>query len=281
MEVALQLAPATVAGILYALRAHHLAGTSRAVPGWRRACFLGGLCLIVVAFTSMGSLADELFWAHMVEHLVIGDLGTLLLVLGLTGPVLAPVLRIAFFDRLRVLAHPLVAFPLWALNLYLWHIPYFHEGAVHHDAVHALQHFGSSRAASTCGWRCSARCPSRRGSATSPSSSTSSPCASRGRSWATSSSSAGSVFFGVYAAGERAHGHLAGRRPERGRRDHDDRGLDPHARACSAGSSRGRRARARSARSCSSWRPRAASSSPRRAPRGRSPPAAEPSCAGA
>ena len=55
---------------------------------------------------------------------------------------LAPVLRIGFFDRLRVLAHPLVAFPLWALNLYVWHVPYFHEGAVHHDAVHALQHFG-------------------------------------------------------------------------------------------------------------------------------------------
>ena len=29
---------------------------------------------------------------------------------------LAPVLRIGFFDRLRVLAHPLVAFPLWALE---------------------------------------------------------------------------------------------------------------------------------------------------------------------
>src|SRR3954453_4842246 len=85
MEVALQLAPATVAGILYALRAHHLAGTSRAVPGWRRACFLVGLCLIVVAFTSLGSLADQLFWAHMVEQQVIGDLGTLLRVLGLTG----------------------------------------------------------------------------------------------------------------------------------------------------------------------------------------------------
>jgi putative membrane protein len=142
MEVALQLAPATVAGILYALRAHHLAGTARAVPGWRRASFLGGLCLIVVTVTSMGSLSDELFWAHMVEHLVIGDVGTLLLVLGLTGPVLAPVLRIRVFDRLRVLAHPLVAFPLWAANLYLWHVPYFHEGAVHHAAVHALQHFG-------------------------------------------------------------------------------------------------------------------------------------------
>jgi putative membrane protein len=141
MQVALQLLPATVTGILYALRAHHLAGTPRAVPGWRRACFLGGLCLIVVTLTSMGSLSGELFWAHMVEHLVIGDLGTLLLVLGLTGPVLAPVLRIGFFDRLRVLAHPLVAFPVWALDLYLWHIPFFHEAAVRHDVVHALQHF--------------------------------------------------------------------------------------------------------------------------------------------
>jgi putative membrane protein len=142
VEVALQLAPATAAGILYALRAHRLAGTPRAVPGGRRACFLGGLCLIVVTLTSMGSLSDELFWAHMAEHLIIGDIGTLLLVLGLTGPVLAPVLRIGIFDRLRVLAHPLVAFPLWAIDLYLWHVPFFHEAAVRHDVVHALQHFG-------------------------------------------------------------------------------------------------------------------------------------------
>jgi putative membrane protein len=142
MEVFLQLAPATVVGILYAIRAHHLAGSPRAVPGWRRWCFLGGLGLIVVTLTSLGSLADALFWVHMVEHLIIGDLGTLLMVLGLTGPVLAPVLRIRFFDRLRVLAHPLVAFPLWAVNLYLWHVPFFQDAAVEHGVVHALAHFG-------------------------------------------------------------------------------------------------------------------------------------------
>ena len=140
MELGLQFLPVTVAGILYALRGHHLAGTARAVPGWRRACFFGGLALIVVTLASIGSLADELFWVHMVEHLVVGDIGTLLLVLGLTGPVLAPVLRIRFFDRLRILAHPLVAFPLWAIDLYLWHAPFFHEAAVRHDVVHALQH---------------------------------------------------------------------------------------------------------------------------------------------
>lgn len=140
MEIALQLLPATVAGILYALRAHTLSRTPRAVPTWRKACFYGGLTLIVVTLTSMGSLSDELFWAHMVEHLVVGDIGALLLVLGLTGPLLAPVLRIAFFDRLRVLANPAIAFPLWALDLYVWHLPALHEAALRHGALHAFQH---------------------------------------------------------------------------------------------------------------------------------------------
>jgi cytochrome c oxidase assembly factor CtaG len=76
----------------------------------------------------------------MAEHLILGDIAALLLVLGLTGPLLAPVLRIRFFDRLRVLAHPLIALPLWAINLYAWHLSELHEAAVRHSGVHALQH---------------------------------------------------------------------------------------------------------------------------------------------
>ena len=136
----LQLLPATIAGVLYALRAHALRGTPRAVPGIKQASFYGGLVLIVATLTMTGSLSDELFAAHMAEHLLIGDLGALLVVLGLTAPVLAPVLRIRAFDRLRILAHPLVAFPLWAIDLYLWHVPALHEAAVRHSGVHALQH---------------------------------------------------------------------------------------------------------------------------------------------
>ncbi len=136
----LQLLPATIAGVLYALRAHALRGTPRAVPGIRQASFYGGLLVIVATLTMTGRLSDELFAAHMAEHLLIADLGALLLVLGLTGPVVAPVLRIRAFDRLRVLAHPLVAFPLWAIDLYLWHVPALHEAAVRHSGVHALQH---------------------------------------------------------------------------------------------------------------------------------------------
>jgi cytochrome c oxidase assembly factor CtaG len=137
----LQLLPATISGVLYALRANHLENTPRAVPRWRQACFYGGLTLIVVTLASpLGHISDELFLAHMAEHLILSDLAALLLVIGLTGPLLAPVLRIRFFDRMRVLAHPLVALPLWAVNLYAWHIAALHESAVRHAGVHALQH---------------------------------------------------------------------------------------------------------------------------------------------
>lgn len=137
----LQLLPALVAAGLYAARVHRLRGTPRAVPGWRQACELGGLLLIVAAIASpVGHVADELFAVHMAEHLVIGDLATLLIVVGLTGPVIAPVLRLPGMGVLRVLAHPVLAFALWAGNLYLWHLPAVHEAAVRGEAMHALQH---------------------------------------------------------------------------------------------------------------------------------------------
>ena len=74
----------------------------------------------------------------MIEHLLLGDIAALLIVLGLTGPLLAPILRIRVFDRLRVLTHPLIAFPLWAVDLYVWHLPVLYEAALRHAGVHAL-----------------------------------------------------------------------------------------------------------------------------------------------
>jgi cytochrome c oxidase assembly factor CtaG len=76
----------------------------------------------------------------MVEHLLMGDIAALLIVLGLTGPLLAPMLRIRFFDRLRILTHPLIAFPLWAIDMYVWHLPVFYQAALRHTAIHALEH---------------------------------------------------------------------------------------------------------------------------------------------
>jgi len=136
-----QLGPLLVLAVLYATRVRTLAGEARnPVPGWRQACFYGGLVTIGAALTSLGGPSQELLFAHMVEHLLLGDIAALLLVLGLTGPLLAPVLRIRFFDRLRILAHPLIAFPLWAIDLYVWHLPVLYQAALRHSGVHALEH---------------------------------------------------------------------------------------------------------------------------------------------
>jgi cytochrome c oxidase assembly factor CtaG len=136
----LQLLPATIAGVLYALRAHALRGTPRAVPGIRQASFYAGLFVIVATLTMTGRLSDELFAAHMAEHLLIADLGALLLVLGLTGPLLAPLLRAPGLGWMRALSHPVLAWALWAVDLLVWHLVGPHEAAVRDDAVHALQH---------------------------------------------------------------------------------------------------------------------------------------------
>jgi putative membrane protein len=121
----------------YAVRTRHLAASGRPVPRWRQACFAAGVLTLAGAELIPG---DGAFAAHMAEHLLIGDLGALLLVLGLTGPVLAPLLRVAGLGWLRALAHPLVALPAWALNLYLWHLPVLYEGAVAHAWLHAAEH---------------------------------------------------------------------------------------------------------------------------------------------
>ena len=136
-----QLAPAAVAAILYARRVRTLATSRHPVPAARQVAFFGGLILILLAVVSpLGRVSDDLLAAHMVEHLLLGDIGALLLVLGLTGPLLAPLLRHRAVDRLRVLSHPLVAFPLWMVDLYVWHLPALYQGALHHPLEHALQH---------------------------------------------------------------------------------------------------------------------------------------------
>jgi cytochrome c oxidase assembly factor CtaG len=112
------------------------------VPGSRRAAFAAGLLTLFVALASpIDTIGEErLFSVHMVQHLLIGDVGALLLVLGLDGRLLRPLLRYRLVHRLRVLAHPLVALPLWAANFILWHLPTLFVAALRNDAVHALQH---------------------------------------------------------------------------------------------------------------------------------------------
>jgi putative membrane protein len=135
-----ELGPLALVAFLYAKRVRTLAGTRNPVPGWRQACFYGAFVVIAAALSSLGTPSQELLYMHMVEHLLLGDIAALLIVLGLTGPLIAPILKIRFFDRLRILAHPLIAFPLWAVDLYVWHLPVLYQAALRHSGIHALEH---------------------------------------------------------------------------------------------------------------------------------------------
>ena len=138
-------------------------------------CFYGGLALMVATLVSpLAHLSDELFFAHMVEHLLLADLGTLLLVLGLTGPLLAPLLRA--LPWLQVFGHPVVALTLLGGRTST-------SGTCPRSTRARSSTTPSTRSSTSsscpsgsgCGWRCSARCPSPPGSATARRSATSSP----------------------------------------------------------------------------------------------------------
>jgi len=127
--------------LLYLRRARTLAREGRPLAWWRIASFLCGAALLTaVQVGPLDDLADSVLVAHMAQHLVIGDFATLLMVLGITGPVIAPLMHFRPTRPLRVLCSPIPALVLWALDLYAWHTPFAYQQAIRHDLVHALEH---------------------------------------------------------------------------------------------------------------------------------------------
>jgi putative membrane protein len=125
----------------YRARVRTLAFEGRPVPRSREVAYASGLIVLALSLSPpVDTLSDQLLVAHMAEHLLIGDIAALLIVLGLTGPMLAPLLRMRYLGRLRVLTHPLVAVPLWAVNFYVWHLPALYQGALRDNLLHALEH---------------------------------------------------------------------------------------------------------------------------------------------
>lgn len=136
-----ELVPLALLGLAYTKRVRTLARQHESVPAWRQACFYGAILTIALTLTLLGGAGQELILAHTAGELLLGDIAALLIVLGLTGPLIAPLLRVRPLDRLlRVLAHPLIAFPLWTIDLYAWHLRVFYESALRHPGVHALEH---------------------------------------------------------------------------------------------------------------------------------------------
>jgi cytochrome c oxidase assembly factor CtaG len=83
---------------------------------------------VAIALGSALAPLDGRFSTHMLQHLLLGDLGPLLVVLGLGRQVLRP------------LTHPIAALSLWAAVLVAWHLTPLYDGALRHGELHVLQH---------------------------------------------------------------------------------------------------------------------------------------------
>jgi putative membrane protein len=131
----------------------------RAADRWRAAAFFAGLAAILAALDSpLDELADELFWAHMVQHVLLIGVAPPLLALarpwtrmwrgvpaGLRRPASRALTSSPRWAPLRGLAAflggGLVSWLIFNLDFVAWHLPVLYDAALRSDAVHACEHF--------------------------------------------------------------------------------------------------------------------------------------------
>ena len=110
---------------------------------WRLLSFLGGMALILVALVSpVDRLAEQLFFMHMTQHLLLLDLAPILILLGLTKVLLRPATRklMRLEQASGPLAHPFFAISFYVAIMWIWHIPAMYDAALEHPAVHVTEH---------------------------------------------------------------------------------------------------------------------------------------------
>jgi cytochrome c oxidase assembly factor CtaG len=140
-------------------------GTSRLAPArsrnerrWRSACFYTALAVLAIALDSpLEALSGRLFWAHMVQHVLLLVVAPPLIVLarpwmrlwralplGWRRPLargLASSGRTAWLRSLiRALGRPLPSFVLFCGALAAWHVPALFDATLRSEALHVLEH---------------------------------------------------------------------------------------------------------------------------------------------
>jgi putative membrane protein len=132
--------------------------------GWRRrrtpqdplhtAAFVAGLATIVLALDSpIDAYADELFWVHMLQHVLLLTVAPPLILLGRPWPrmwralPLAPrstvartLVRARWTAPLRAVARPLPAWLLFNGTVLAWHIPAAYNATLTSAPIHQLEH---------------------------------------------------------------------------------------------------------------------------------------------
>ncbi len=111
--------------------------TGRAV-----AFFLGVYFIFFALVSPIDELGDYyLFSAHMVQHLFLTIVGPPLMVAGLPGWLVQPLLQKRILFRIgRFFTYPAIAFVLFNVNFWLWHAPVLYDATLYDPTLHLLEH---------------------------------------------------------------------------------------------------------------------------------------------
>lgn len=121
-------------------------------PWSRIPLFVVGVVVTVLAIVSPIDRIGESYLqsVHMLQHVLIADLGIGLTVLAVRGPLtvfllprdlLVPLARMGWLRAtLRVLLRPAVSYAIWVVALVAWHVPRLYEAALHHWIWHDFMH---------------------------------------------------------------------------------------------------------------------------------------------
>ena len=124
-------------------------GRADLAPRRRIALAAVAAAVTLAALLGLDGLADSMLAGHMLQHVLIGDVVPLLLVLSVRGPLLVhllprrtvrPARRLRLHRMVGFATRPLPAFAFWAASLGIWHIPAAYDLALESEPLHAFEH---------------------------------------------------------------------------------------------------------------------------------------------
>jgi cytochrome c oxidase assembly factor CtaG len=144
------LAYVAIAGCLYVLGSR---GRGRPTPLQATAFFASLLTIVIALDSPIDAYADQLFWVHMLQHVLLLTVAPPLFLLGRPWPrmwralpleprssVARTIARSPWTSPIRKLARPVPAFILFNATIVLWHIPAAYDATLTSGVVHVFEH---------------------------------------------------------------------------------------------------------------------------------------------
>lgn len=137
---------AVVAALFFARGFGRLRARRPDGAGWDRAAlWAAGLLAGTGGVLLLHGAAEERASAHMIQHVLLGDLAPALVLVALRGRLLfavvpKPVQRLFALRLVRALLRPGPSLAGWAALLWFWHIPVVYDAALSHESLHVLEH---------------------------------------------------------------------------------------------------------------------------------------------